>query len=109
MASQKDQTYAILKARALADVLAKHNISVKSMYVFGSYASSEPKDLEYSDIDVAIVSNDFTGFRFEDNLRLIPLTVPVDPLIETHPFTERDFLDSPFAQEEIVRKGVAVI
>lgn len=39
-------------------------INLKKVYLYGSYAKNEQK--EFSDIDVAIIADEFTGFGFED-------------------------------------------
>jgi hypothetical protein len=39
---------------------------------------------------------------------LIPLSIDIDKGIEYHPFTRKDFDNSPFALEEIKRKGILI-
>lgn len=101
--------YAISKAIELAGGLREQNIKIKMIYLFGSFALESIPVHEWSDIDIAIISDDFSGNRFDDNLRIMPCVLKVDPRIETHPFTSVDFENSPFAQEEIVKKGILIL
>ncbi len=103
-----DREYAIDKACELALALRENNISVISLYLFGSFADDSRTDFEWSDIDIAIVSDDFSGVRFDDNLKLLPFVIKVDRRIETHPFTSEDFENSPFANDEIRAKGIKI-
>ncbi|MDI6791407.1 MAG: nucleotidyltransferase domain-containing protein [bacterium] len=48
-----------------------NNIPIQEVIIFGSQVKGEPK--EESDIDIALISNTFTGDRFEDRRRIIPL------------------------------------
>ncbi len=108
MDKKYNRSYAILKAQELAKELRKNNIHVWKMFLFGSFVSSRKIDLEWSDIDIAIISDDFSGSRFDDIMLLIPMSTKIDSRIETHPFTREDFENSPFAKDEIVKKGVLI-
>ncbi len=46
---------------------------------------------EWSDIDVAVVSPDFTGDRFTTQLALMKLAARIDDRIEPRAFTPEDF------------------
>jgi len=92
--------------RKLVTALQNDNIRIERVILFGSYARGEER--EYSDIDVALVSSDFTGMRFEDNLRIIKAKLHLDSRIETHPFTPEDFADSPFVRDEVLEHGIEV-
>ena len=73
----------------------KYNIS--EVYVFGSYAKGNER--EDSDIDIAIVSNDFID-RMDAMLDLLMLKTDIDLRIEPHPFNQEEFEDgNPFVQE----------
>jgi len=62
MSSAKDK--AINKAKKLIRLLKTNGIDVYEVYLFGS--SIINKACEYSDIDIAVVSKDFTGMPFYD-------------------------------------------
>ncbi len=78
----------------------KKNIKVKNIYFFGSYVKG--KNHRYSDIDLAIISDDFTGFKFEDRKKINPLILKTNINIEVHPFTSKEFREkNPFVMEII--------
>ena len=108
MVKKYTRQYAINKVKEFAFLLKKNNFKINEIYLFGSFAKKEEQDFEWSDIDVAVVSNDFCGYRIEDNKRLIPLAIKVERRIETHPYTAKDFENSPFAIDEIKKKGLRV-
>ena len=105
MDKKYNRQYAIEKVKEFTALLKSNNINVDAVYLFGSFAAGS-EDLEWSDIDVAVVSDDFCGYRLEDNKRLIPLAIKVERRIETHPFTKKDFENSPFVLDEIKNKGL---
>ena len=75
----------------------KNKIHVKSAYCFGSYVTG--KSTPYSDIDVAIISDDFTGFKFEDRQKINPYILKHNINIEVHPFTLQELREkTPFLQ-----------
>jgi predicted nucleotidyltransferase len=109
MDSKYNKQYAIKKIKELAEVLRKNGIKIHSIFLFGSFANPGSKlDYEWSDIDVAIISESFKGSRFDDNQKLIPLAIKVEPRFELHPFTINDFENSPFAKDEIKAKGIEI-
>jgi predicted nucleotidyltransferase len=84
----------------------KNKISIKSVYLFGSYVKGTNKD--YSDIDVAIVSDSFEGFALADIERILSSTKNINRMIEPHPFRTEDFTeDNPFV-EEIINTGIRI-
>ena len=100
-----DKDYKII--RAYLDVLREKNICISRAYLFGSCAKNRfTKD---SDIDLAIVSNDFKGDIINDRLSLMRLRRGVDLRIEPHPFTKKEFsLSNPFVKE-IIETGERII
>ncbi|MBI5206207.1 MAG: nucleotidyltransferase domain-containing protein [Candidatus Firestonebacteria bacterium] len=81
------------------------NIRIERAVLFGSYATGNAK--KWSDIDLAIVSPDFSGITFYDNKMLIPYLLKVDSRIELHPFKPDDFSeDNNFFVKEIVKNGI---
>jgi len=97
--------YALEKAKLLIKAVEGEHIKLSAAYLFGSCVNGT-SSAELSDIDVALISENFSGFRFNDNLKIIPIVTRIEPRIETHPFRVEDFNDSPFAQQEIVAKGI---
>jgi predicted nucleotidyltransferase len=98
---------ALKAAQFFLDSIKKGGVRVSDAFLFGSYAHDTARS--ESDIDVAIVSPDFTGFRFDDLGTIAPYKLSADKEIEAHPFAEADFTaDNPLAQE-ILEKGVRLI
>ncbi len=87
-------------------VLEKNGIKIREAIVFGSFAKGTAK--EWSDIDVALVSPDFTGDRFEDRRKIVPLRRKIDNRIEPLPFRPEDFYDGGMLIEEIKRTGTRI-
>ena len=84
----------------------KSEINIQSVYLFGSYANATNKD--YSDIDVAIISDSFKGFLFYDNEKILGITKNINRMIEPHPFRTEDFTEeNPFVKE-IISTGVKI-
>lgn len=87
--------------------LAAKDLRLEAVYLFGSFAKGNSQ--EWSDIDLAIISPDFTGDSFEDSKRLFPYILQVDAAIEVHPFRTENFTrDNPFV-EEILDTAVRVL
>jgi len=79
---------------------------LRSVYLFGSYAKGNPR--EYSDIDLAIVSDNFEGSRFFDKQKLNKYILITSIDLEAHPFKTEDFTeDNPFVKE-ILETGIRV-
>lgn len=108
MDSRYTRQYAIRKVSELTKILKQSGINLHSVFLFGSFANKEITDFEWSDIDVALISDSFSGSRFDDAKRLIPFALKVEPRIELHPFTIHDFENSPFAKDEIEAKGIRI-
>ncbi len=83
MARQADKIISLVK-RYIAE-LEKNRIPVKKAIPFGSYVKG--RATAESDIDVALISDVFSGDRFKDRQRIIPLRRKIDSRIEPLPFT----------------------
>jgi uncharacterized protein len=86
--------------------LRNHGIPVDEVILFGSCARGEAK--EESDIDIAIVSGAFSGDRFEDRRRIVPLRRGIDSRIEPIPLTPEAFALGGNLIDEIKRNGIRV-
>lgn len=76
----------------------KKEINVIDVYLFGSYAKGNYHN--DSDIDIAVISDQFKGNCIEDRLLLMRLRRDIDLRIEPHPFRPEDFTDeNPFVKE----------
>lgn len=80
------------------DNAIKNNIELHSVYLFGSFAKGT--NHKWSDIDLAVISDDFEGIRFYDRLKLAKTKIETSSSIETHTYRKEDFtLDNPFVGE----------
>ncbi len=87
--------------------LARHNIPIKDAVLFGSYAKGNSQ--EFSDIDIALVSDVFVGNRIDDKDKIRRITLSVSSAIEVIPFAPQDFdLSNPLAKE-ILDTGIKLI
>ena len=87
--------------------MERNNIKISEAIIFGSHAKETPK--EESDIDIALVSTAFTGDRFADRRRIVPLRRKIDSRIEPIPFRPEDFHDGGLLVDEIKRTGKTII
>ncbi|RMH74741.1 MAG: nucleotidyltransferase domain-containing protein [Calditrichaeota bacterium] len=86
--------------------LASGKIRIVQAYLFGSSAKGTRH--EWSDIDIAIVSPDFSGDPFEDSKLFFPFILQVDRAIEVHPFRPEAFTEANPFVKEILASGVPV-
>ncbi len=93
--------------------LAAVGIRVSRFILFGSYATGETK--EGSDIDVAVISDDFKGMNLLQRLETIGLAFAkakiMEP-IEAIGYTEEEFIskgEGTFIGDEVKSKGIEVI
>ena len=105
MSSEKNR--AINKAKALIELLKTNGINIYQAYVFGS-AIKDMAD-EYSDIDIAIVSKDFSGIPYYDVKKVSKYRRAIDLRLEIHPFSLKDInVDPPLFFMNIKDKGVRI-
>ena len=96
----------ILLIRKLIEEAENNKIHILKAFLFGSYANGTFN--EFSDIDLALISEDFEGIRFNDNMKLMRSILNISSDFETHPFRPSDFTpDNPFVAE-ILKKGIRV-
>ncbi len=76
-------------------------------YLFGSWA--EGRQNQDSDIDIAVISDQFSGNSFEDSTKLRLLTIGIDTMLEPVAMRNEDFNDKyNTLATEIRRNGVRV-
>lgn len=92
-------------ANKYIDKVKKSGITVKSAYLFGSYAKGNPTT--NSDIDICIISPNFGQDYFDESLKLRYLTNKIDTRIEAVPFSLTD-LDDKYSTlaTEIKKYGI---
>lgn len=101
------QPAALEHIRAFAEELRKLDVPLEQVFLFGSYARNEQR--EESDMDVALVADDFTGAGFLDVRRFASVLARYPYFyIEPHTFSPEQFTDwNPFVQE-IKRTGIVI-
>jgi len=88
------------------DNLQENGVPVKRAILFGSYARGNYS--EWSDIDLAIVSDVFIGNRMEDRDKIRFIKVSTSSDLEVLPYRPEDFTeDDPFVKE-ILETGVEI-
>jgi predicted nucleotidyltransferase len=84
----------------------KISLHIQKIILFGSYAKGNYN--EWSDIDIAVISDNFDGIRYYDNMKLNLPVIRTSSLLETHPYRPEDFTqDDPFVKE-ILKNGILV-
>jgi predicted nucleotidyltransferase len=81
--------------KSYIEQLESIGVHVQQAILFGSYANG--KYDEWSDIDLAIVSDDFAGNRFNDRNKIRKLTLKVNSDISPMPFRPEDFNDTDYS------------
>jgi len=85
----------------------KQIYKIQGVYLFGSYAKGNFD--KNSDIDIAVVAEDFTGDLIEDTFRLMKLRRKIDNRIEPHPFKVEDFNEYNPVAREVMETGNKIV
>jgi len=104
--NKRDKT--IREVKTLLKDIGKAGILISKAYLFGSYAQGKAR--LWSDIDVALVSDDFSGVRFKDVITIISILKKYNNFIEFHPFRKSDFnARKNLFVKEIQTTGIRII
>lgn len=79
---------------------------IESAYLYGSQAKGTAAP--WSDIDVAIVSSDFSDDLFEERVALMHIAASIDDRIEPYLFTKETFNEGNPLASDIKRHGLKV-
>lgn len=93
-------------AKAFTELL-RSEMNIKNVYIYGSAAKG--RVTEDSDIDIAVVGDDFIGDPIEDTFKLMKLRRKVDIRIEPHPFKSSEFNKSDPFVREILLTGIKIL
>jgi predicted nucleotidyltransferase len=99
----------IKKLKEFNKALEERGIRVIKIILYGSQATSKfHKD---SDIDVAIVSQDFGRDRYEEGIKLFEIACKIDPRIEPIPISLESYEKDTWVPliYEIREKGVEIL
>ena len=86
----KKKNFIANMAKSVADILLQY-INVEKLILFGSYAYGKPD--KYSDVDIAVISEDFERMNILDQISLfakIPLAI--DSRLELVGFSKKEYL-----------------
>ena len=102
------------KSNAEIDKILKHFLNevqqkyhLVSAYLYGSFAKGTSN--KWSDIDVAIISPDFSDDLFEERLKLMKVAASIDDRIEPKPFKKELFDPNDPLVDEIQKNGIQLL
>lgn len=107
MATGKDKKLIYNKVLQYISLLEDRNIHIFQAHLFGSYAKGTAD--EWSDIDLALVTDNFIGDSFDFRFMLIKLARNIDPDIEPHPYLTSEFNENNPIAGEILKNGERII
>ncbi|MDP1994123.1 MAG: nucleotidyltransferase domain-containing protein [Ignavibacteria bacterium] len=87
--------------------LERNHFHIEQVFLFGSYAKGTFN--EWSDIDIALVSNNFSGYRFLDKQKIRKIKASIDFSLSPLPFRPEDFDESNLFVKEILETGIRII
>ncbi len=87
--------------------IKKNNISFDHIYLYGSYAKGTPD--EDSDIDLAIIAQDWYPDIFDAQVELMKIGWRIDTRLEPHPFRASDFNPSNPYVRQIIETGNLIL
>jgi uncharacterized protein len=96
---------AITTARSFVKDCHSAGLTFYKVLLFGSAARGEAQ--EWSDIDLLLVSEQFGDNIFE-NLKLYSKVNIKYPIIETHPYTKKHYIEGDPFIEEISKDGIEI-
>ena len=94
------------KVQKLAIALKESGINIKALYLYGSHAKGRAG--RNSDIDVAIVSENFSGNFSVDLKPLLPVLKKSDSAIEPMLYRPEDFQEEDPLVWEILHNGIEI-
>lgn len=107
MASGKDKQLIYREVQQYVSLLKDRNINILQAYLFGSYVKGNAD--EWSDIDLALVTDTFIGDSFDFRFILTKLARRIDPDIEPHPYLLSEFNESNPIAGQILKYGERVV
>ena len=82
---QMGRSKAIRVIKKFVDALKREGITIDRIILFGSYAKGHGRS--DSDIDIAVISEDFGKDRVEEGMTLFRIAGKIDPRLEPVPFS----------------------
>ncbi len=107
MAAGKDKQLIYQEVQQYVSLLKDKNIHILQAYLFGSFAKGNAD--EWSDIDLALVTDRFIGDSFDFRFMLTRLARRIDADIEPHPYLMSEFNESNPVAGQILKYGERVV
>ena len=86
--------------------LEKNKVHIHRAVLFGSHVTGF--STEWSDIDIALVSDVFEGIRIKDRSKIRKITLDISTDLSPLPFRPEEFtLEDPFVRE-IIEHGIII-
>ena len=87
--------------------VVRRRLRVEAAYLYGSQTAGSAH--AWSDIDVAVISPDFSDDLFQERVTLMQWAAAIDDRIEPTPFTPERFGPNDPLASEISRRGVRLL
>jgi predicted nucleotidyltransferase len=87
--------------------VVRERLRVDAVYLYGSQVAGSARP--WSDIDVAVISPDFSNDLFQDRIVLMRWAAAIDDRIEPQPFTPDRFSPNDPLASEISHKGIRLL
>lgn len=87
--------------------VVRERLRVDAAYLYGSQVMGSARP--WSDIDVAVISPDFSNDLFQDRIALMQWAAMIDDRIEPQPFTPDRFGPNDPLASEISHNGVRLL
>lgn len=94
------------KVKKFLELVSINGLHIEKAILFGSYIKGTAN--KWSDIDLALVSKDFTGIGFYDRKKVNPYLIKTSSMIEIHPFRPEDFKEENIFLSKILKEGKEV-
>jgi predicted nucleotidyltransferase len=96
-------------AREFTDAIIASGFPLKKAFLFGSYAQN--RQHQYSDIDLALVADEFVGVGYFDLKHFAKVKISTDKyaVIEAHTFNTAQFSNGDPFVKEIQKSGIPLI
>jgi uncharacterized protein len=109
VADKITQFAAVELVKQFVKELKDKGLHLRKVYLFGSYARNERR--QYSDIDVALVADEFESIAFLDLKYFIDISIKKPyTMLELHTYNTAHFqAGDPFIDEEIKPKGIVIL
>jgi uncharacterized protein len=107
MVTATTQQSALITANKFVQAVQNQGVRLKKAILFGSHSSGQPH--EWSDIDIALVADEFSGINVEDLKYFINVTIQKPFFsVETHTFNTQDFEKGDAFTREIEKTGIVI-